>query len=667
MMEFENRITGITSASIEKRFNSLDPWKMLSEYIWNGLDADAKNVDVVINRASLGGVESIEVHDDGDGIDFTSLNSNFDNFDDSSKNSINQKGNQGRGRFSFHKYATKASWYTKNQGKDALIQIDSTDLTQYKFTNLVNGQQTGPLECKPKGTSLYLENIPSEASQKIPSDPDLISALAREFSWKLIVSKDVNIRLNGTKLVPPRHELRESETTIGDDVATIRAIRWLKKPQSEKSNNYFLDQNGQQKHVALTGFNYKNEFFYSVYICSKWFENFTANDDLNGDMFEQNSNSLSSFEFKGLLRHLKKIGTDVYHEFLRRRAERLVEEFEDKGFFPSYSHELREDRLFRISHVKDLVKNICIADPTTFNGLKPKQTKIIIALLDKLTVSDENDSLLSVLQSVMELNNNQLDEFASQIKQSKLDHIISTIGLLQRRVQVIEKMKYLFKEHPTEILETPDLQGVIERNTWLFGPLYETIGAEEDDFTKTAKLLWSEDREIAREGKLEENDLIEGAALEGAKGQVDLFLARRMVTIDHSTHQQFYKCTIIEIKRPSIALNKKHLAQVERYAEVLHKHPAFHDEQMRFDVILVGTKISKDDYQINKGLRDNAKAAPGLVSGAEDRIKVYVKTWATIFNDFDITYSNLLEKLKVNRAHLDSESKAELIEDLQQN
>lgn len=39
---------------------------MLSEYIWNGLDASASIVDVILNTNDLEGVESIEIHDTGD-------------------------------------------------------------------------------------------------------------------------------------------------------------------------------------------------------------------------------------------------------------------------------------------------------------------------------------------------------------------------------------------------------------------------------------------------------------------------------------------------------------------------------------------------------------------------------------------------------------------------
>ncbi len=98
----------------------------------------------------------------------------------------------------------------------------------------------------------------------------------------------------------------------------------------------------------------------------------------------------------------------------------------------------------------------------------------------------------------------------------------------------------------------------------------------------------------------------------------------------------------------------------------LAKHPAFNDERMGFDVVLVGTKISQNDTQIARRLKDVAgKGSKGLVSGTDERIRVYVKSWSTIFNDFDVTHRSLLQKLKIQRDELEYKSKTTLVDELQ--
>jgi len=669
MQLFERKTAEITNASIEKRFSSFTPSQMIAEYIWNGLDAQATRVDVVLCSSQLGGIESIKIHDNGDGIDFKNSDDNFGRFDDSSKKDATQKGSQGRGRYSFQKFATNAAWYTRNNRENALIEIDSTELAAYNIGMLKDEEQKTRLLNNDKGTSLYLTNIPKDKSKRIPPAELLINDLAIEFGWKLAVFPELEIYVNGERVTSSPNELHTDTLEIEGHEFDVSIIRWIDKPKSEKSNNYFLDSIGSQRHVDLTGFNnkFKLKFFISGCVQSKWFDNFNASGSKNKDLFEAELESHFSPVYKKLHKRIRNWSASIFADFLRGQADEMVNDFESKGYFPTYPNELPEDKGFRVQHTKKVVASIHVAEPATFTNLNTKQTKILIVLLDKLTVSSENDSLFDVLQSVLELNNKQLNEFSLQLKRSKLDHIISTIGLIHKRDEVVRKMKKLFKDFTQETKETPDLQGIIEANTWLFGAQYETIGAEEPDFYENARTLWSKDKEIEGLSTIDQDDLIEGATVKGAKGEVDLFLAKRLLTVDHSTGEEFIKCTIIEIKRPSLSINPRCVRQVERYREVLKKHPAFNDEKMRFDIILVGTKFSQNADNIQTRLKDNAgKAGQGLLLGADDRIRIYIKTWATLFNDFDITHKNLLEKLKINRAELEPQTKEELIKELLQ-
>ena len=45
------------------------PIRGVEELVWNALDADAKVVEIILNRNDLDGIESILVKDDGHGID----------------------------------------------------------------------------------------------------------------------------------------------------------------------------------------------------------------------------------------------------------------------------------------------------------------------------------------------------------------------------------------------------------------------------------------------------------------------------------------------------------------------------------------------------------------------------------------------------------------------
>ncbi|GAC1414940.1 MAG: hypothetical protein NVSMB6_17200 [Burkholderiaceae bacterium] len=307
------------------------------------------------------------------------------------------------------------------------------------------------------------------------------------------------------------------------------------------------------------------------------------------------------------MRQLGDLTQAMYYSFLRQQATVEVEKYVDEGLFPSYTDLPPDERSWRLDNTKELVTTIYMADPSVFSAASKKQRKIIIRLLDRLAISNENDSLFDVLNSVLDLDEKSVKTLANQLQQTTLENIIATIEILQRRQVAASKLRVLMNDHHRDVLETPDLQKIIENNTWLFGSGYETLGAEEDTFTKIAKDLRNKIPQIEN---IEKDDVDEEAEIAGARRQTDLFLARRIPVVD-SNGQKVYRCVIIEIKRPSISLNIKHLRQLDDYANIIKKHPEFNSEKMRFELILVGRQISSADTEIKSRL--NGQIARGEV------------------------------------------------------
>ncbi|WP_067277556.1 hypothetical protein [Mitsuaria sp. 7] len=249
----------------------------------------------------------------------------------------------------------------------------------------------------------------------------------------------------------------------------------------------------------------------------------------------------------------------------------------------------------------------------------------------------------------------------NQWGKSSLENIAATIEVLQRKSTLVEQMRHLMTEHYRDVLETPDLQRIIENNTWLFGPQYETLGAEDDSFTSIAKSL--RDDLISR-SELDEDDVDSPSDLPGAKRQPDLFLARKFPTFD-STGRKINKCIVIEIKRPAISLNTKHLRQLEDYAAILRKLPQFKSESTHYELMLVGRQVSSTPALIDDRLEEfSDRGDPGLVAN-RPRMKLYVKTWHWLLENFELTNGFMLEKLKLKRKQLERATKSELVSDLQ--
>lgn len=662
-MQYE---TKITHAGIQKHFKSTEPEQAIIELIWNGFDAKADNVNIqLLRKNELGGLEGATILDDGMGIDIKKIENNFGQFNDSlKKDNIEQHGSRGRGRLAFHKLANEAIWYTKNiSDKQAKIVINCTNLQKFSCDEIKNKDQHALLTKKTTGTCVELKQIFPNISI---DDKQFIQKLSNEFGWFLELKKSRTLTLGSLPIKAPEHQLFTYHLNIDGHDFEIKIFLWNKKPSSEKSFMYLVNSDDKVIYKKLSSFNNKTGFYTSAYISSQWADNFSEkSDDLLAE--QPNYNPLST-TWKTVEVECTNFTRKIYEDFLKKFVDKRLEEFEKNGIFPDYNDIIDiEQKEWRKQNTKELVRELYLTDPKIFNGLNNKQQKIIIQLLDKLSISNENDALLSILENVLNLNAENTQKFAQQISKSKLEYIISTIEVLQRRSDVIHKLREIMNVHYKEVLETPDLQGIIENNTWLFGNAYETIGAEEDTFTKNAYSLRNKIKGINNPLDYEDLDEenISDEELAGARKQVDLFLARKLPCVNHATGKKFYRCIIIEIKRPSIALNRTHLTQLEDYLDILKKYPEFNSENMFFELILIGRKISSTDTMISSRIYSmKDKMEQGLILD-DDRFKCYVKNWYTILDEFELLNGYLLDNLKMKREALGNFTARDLVSDLQ--
>ena len=77
----------ITTKGISKFLKSYTEEKSISEYIWNGFDAEANTINVITAvNTNMEKVEKLEIIDNGIGIEFEKLSSKFMPFYQSEKN-----------------------------------------------------------------------------------------------------------------------------------------------------------------------------------------------------------------------------------------------------------------------------------------------------------------------------------------------------------------------------------------------------------------------------------------------------------------------------------------------------------------------------------------------------------------------------------------------------
>jgi len=648
--------TVINSSGIKNHFNNVEPVQSIIELIWNGFDANAKTVNVVITYDDFETARAVTVTDDGDGINFLDLESNFNRFNDSlKKTNVDQHGSKGRGRLSFHRLCHQAIWFTKFNSMDAYIKINDDDIKLYEAqVDIPSSEQHVLLINHKSGTCVELTQLHSS----LPDLTELRKIISNEFCHKLAIDADKKILINTSEIKIPENEIKETSFEVDSNEFSIKAIRWEKSPSTEKSFVYLTGTDGKIVHKETSKFNKKRGFYLSVFVASSWADNFSLNGD---DIFATAKSNVDSQAWKQLLRLVADFSREIYEDFLRVQVEKALLQLEVDGVFPQYNEKDRDYADWKHQNIKSVVRDIYIADPQLLTTLTIKQKKVFVRLLDKMLVSNKNEDLFDVLESILDLSGTDLSRFSQQLKKTKLENIISSIEELQKRRLAVEKLKLIMNEHYQKVLETPDLQLIIENNTWLFGERYETIGAEEDSFTKIAKTLRDK---ISHIDYMDEGDVEDTEEILGAKRQTDLFLARRMPTFD-AMGNKIFRCIIIEIKRPSVSLGVKHLRQLEDYAAIIKRHPEFASQKLHFELILIGRKISSHDFEIPTRLSNYAGHGDvGLVSD-EPNMKRYVKNWYTIFDTFELSNSFMLEKLKMERDIIERTSREELVNELQ--
>lgn len=649
-----NGCAAIGNAGIKKHFKTQEPWQPLFELVWNGFDATATVVSVTVDENDIDGLEKVVVLDDGIGIDFDTLERTFGSFNDSAKKgNFTQKGEHGRGRLAFHLLCRNASWFTKTKNVDAVIDVEEPTIKDFVGRLLEEGEQKAELVKQGQGTLVELTCF----TGALPQLDELRAKFSVEFGWYLAVHSQKQVLLNGVPVQVPTHEAVHKEIEVDEAVFQVQLIRWEQRPTSEKSYLYLLNSSGVPVFKALSSLNQKPNFFTSVCVTSAWADTFSKEKCLfNPDVHTPSSATWRKFNVQ-----LDRLNQAVYDEFLRRRAEEVVQGYELEGYFPSYAGLDAAEKEWRHQYVREMVQSIYIADPRVFHKANKKQAKLIIRLLDRLAVSNENDALFEVLDGALDLDSKSMQSLANQLRRSSFENIVASIEVLQRRATAVQQLRYIMNEHYREVLETPDLQKIIESNTWLFGPRYETIGAEEDTFTKVARRLRNE---VMPQSELESEDVTTDDELEGARRQSDLFLARKFPTLD-SSGQRIYRCIVVEIKRPGISLNKKHLRQLEDYADIIKRYPEFTSEKTHFELILVGRQISSADTQIKSRLASLIpRGEQGLVAD-DPRMKLYVMNWYTLLDGFDLTHGFMLDNLKLKRDDYSTATKEELVEELQ--
>ncbi len=607
-----------------------DPVKALSEFVWNAVDADAKNVSIEFATNALDGIEAIRIVDDGLGISRRRVETAFGQLGDSWKKDAGptpglgraMHGKEGRGRLRFFSLAQRAVWTTRHRDPDGVVRgltiaIEASALDRCDI-------EGGPTAAT-TGTEVELRGL-KETFDWLRND-EAFGQLSVQFASYLLQYRNATIVFNGRTLDPRVNIARDYDLpsiavqTTGRLVEdlTIKVIEWVSRNDGRRI--YFGTQGGivlgsLPAHVTAPGFEF------SAYASSSLFR----------ELHDANLLELDDLGDPTFLQVLDNVRERLSDHFRSRQAERssgLIEDLKLRGAYP-YEHDPRDDVERRERQVFDIATYAVSSYSREFSRADATMQKMALTMLRE-AVRHNPESISTILKAVVGLPKNRQDEFSSLLGRAELGNIISASSLIADRIVALETLRAMVFEpkHVRSVKERGELDAIVRDNTWIFGENFH-ITLPEAGLTRVMARVAEELGKGGGNAKVRQPD--------GRSGRLDAFMGRAVPHAD-GDHREFL---VVELKRPSVAAGRKEVAQLEDYVRTIKAQPDYTGTSTSWTFILItGTCSSDVENRIvqpdrPRGLIDNAPTA-----------KVWVRTWSEVIREAEGRLRFVQDKLKV--------------------
>lgn len=621
----------------------------IAEYIWNGLDANANQIDVDFildeENIELEIYKSISISDNGTGIPFDEIKIKFGKVLESPKGQSSGTdkstlihGKNGYGRYTFYSFAEHARWdttyYQDHKYFNFNIEIDGSSLHDYGISEAIQvKEESGP------GTKVVFTGIDHKLSPKAITDI-LIPYLKSEFAWYLIVRPDCKIRINGEILTYDDLIAETEEQTIvvidkkGEDHEfNFTYIEWKEKFRDESSRIYMLNSAMELKRSTTTKLNNKGDnFWHSIIVVNDFFDNINIYDSDDEDVTRKNlfSDLAEQYIYRNLIEKLNNFLSEKRRPFLKKHATRLIAQYESEKVFPDFGNNAWDK--IRKSELEDVVKGLYEVQPKIFTGLNLEQKKIFLQLLNELMDEDQRKPLLKIIEAVVELSDDERQDLVKILETTRLNYIVATIKLISDRLLMLNHLRQIVFNHEWGAQEVKHLQVFISKHFWIFGEEYRFVCAEEVKFREALLKYRQEVLGVESTGEIDHPD---------KNREMDLFLSGK----DFRTGTPLN--IVVEIKNPTTIkkLHQKQTSQIEQYMDVILQTDEFNSSKEQWEFYLIG-----QDYDSIVERKINDKRT-GLVNEG-DNYKFYVKKWSEIVGDAENRMRFLLERLKIERDNI---------------
>lgn len=612
------------------------PILAIAELVWNGLDANANEVKVVLNRNKLGGIDSVVVKDDGHGLPEIEAVAAFENLGGSwKKNTRTTKegkrllhGKAGKGRFrafSIGKIVEWKTWY-KSDGETLTYEIIgySDKLGEFQIGDVSSTKR------RKTGTEVEVREMKKRFTSITGNEA--IQEMTEHFSLYMSLYRTVKIKYDGIYIDPSEameskveYELPEVELEGGETIiANLTIIEW--KNQTERKL-YLCDSNGFTYHdlpprIQAPSFNF------TAYLKTDVVRVLDETALLIFEEWHPDLKNILEVARKKLREHFKMRSAEMTGKIVERWKKEKVYPYEGQ---PRDIIERTERQVFNLVAI-NLPRYL-----PDFEEADPKSKSLSLKLL-RHALQTSPSATRRMLAEVLDLPEDKHEEFAELLERTSLEGIIIASKIVADRLDFLKGLEILVfdQQSKEELLERSQLHRIIAGQTWIFG---EEFNLTVDDQSLT---------EVLRkhlEGKVEEIAIDEPVKREdGSGGIIDLMLSRRVPRPRAEERQHL----IIEIKRPKQKIDGKAVAQIEDYAFAISGDERFKDIQTWWTFWAVSNDISSN---VRKKAKQQNRPEGMTYVDDEGRMTIWVKTWSQIINDCRARLNFYQQKLEYNASN----------------
>lgn len=635
-------ITVLPQKDFLEKISKTNPYNALAEIIWNGFDANSDKVEVFIKNNSLGGIDSLEVHDSGYGIDYSRLNEFFGQLGGSWKK--NEKklcnsllhGENGQGRFKVYALGGQVRWET--------VYSDGETNQEYSIKGDVNkiGEvlPSEPKKTKKQlGTSVYINNLIDKLS--LPQK-ETQEKLARIFCLYLSKHPNKKLFLDGNEITPLLVRESVDDYDFGDLTLAsgrkvtlkISIVQW--KNKSDRII-YLCDENGfvlGERLIKSKARITQNDI--SVYATSDYFKELCRLGTLENDLDPDSNEILEIIEDK-----IKKHFVD---KDLKNKS-KIIENWIDEGIYP-YDGQDSSDVVKNAERQVFDILAVNVANHLDKFEKQNKKSKQFAFTLLKQAIENNPESVQKIINEILGLKKEEQDELANLLSKTSLSSIIKSAKIVADRLDFIQSLENLLFDRETKktLLERDQLHKILEKETWLFNEDFNLAGSEkrlEEVLKKHISILGDRgDKMIDLDAPVLLSD--------GKQGRIDLMFSKaRKPSADSIEY------LIVELKRPSKKIDSDVLTQIEKYSLAVCSDERFPHNKIKWTFIAVSNEM--DDYAKRKS-RQRDRPQGCVFSDSEFNVEVWALTWSEILHNARVRLNFFAEQLNYDVSRESSSS-----------